>query len=263
MFFVSSRFMNLCIQSILFFLFALSVWAGEPFCFVQLTDLHLGQGDHFTRAEQAVAEINALPMDIRFVAITGDIVDGSITDTQLVGQVVGSLKKLTAPVHFLPGNHDILKENVAETVAAYIHHFGPLITSAEYNGVRCVFAFTEPLTGQLDVAGYDPFREIEPLLKGAETLVFHHTPSVDSFYSGKVHPGWGRTATGRRWIHLLNQYGVKAVIAGHFHRDEQHWLGSVPLYIAPPLSGRFGRQPTFRVYTYQNGRLSYQTVYVQ
>lgn len=254
-------FMKNILIAFLILFFALSGFAQE-FSFVQLTDTHFGNDDHFERGREAIRQINALPMEISFVVMTGDIVDDCITDDATVDQVFQTLEPLRVPVHFLPGNHDILEENLAETTAAFTNRFGPLITSAEYEGVRCIFVFTEPLTGELQISGYDPLAELEPLLGGRETLVFHHTPSVDSFYNGKAHAGWGRMEVGPRWVDLLNRYDVKAVIAGHFHCDEYHWLGEVPLFVAPPLSGRFGRQGSFRIYKYRDGQISFHTVYL-
>ncbi len=54
-----------------------------------------------------------------------------------------------------------------------------------------------------------------------------------------------------------------AAIAGHFHRDEFHDLGGVPLLVAAPVSGRFGRQTSFRIYEYDSGRLTYRTWYLE
>ncbi len=247
---------------ILMLLAALTALAGEPFFFVQVTDAHLGQDDHFERMREVVRQIVELPMDVEFVALTGDIVDDCITDSEIVDQVFQTLEPLRVPVHFLPGNHDILEEDIAATTAAFTNRFGPLISSAEYNGVRCVFVYTEPLTGEVQIPGYDPLSALEPLLAGPDVLVFHHTPSVDSFYNGKAHAGWGRRDVGPLWVELLNFYDVKAVIAGHFHSEEMHWLGEVPLFVCPPVSGRFGRQAAFRIYRYENGRLSYRNQYL-
>ncbi|MFW6303548.1 MAG: metallophosphoesterase family protein, partial [Candidatus Sumerlaeota bacterium] len=77
----------------------------------------------------------------------------------------------------------------------------------------------------------------------------------------KMHGGW-RPEYREAWIKLINRYNVKAVIAGHFHRAEQHWLGDVPLYVAPPVAGYWGRQASYRLYHYQAGRLSFTTQYL-
>jgi UDP-2,3-diacylglucosamine pyrophosphatase LpxH len=77
-----------------------------------------------------------------------------------------------------------------------------------------------------------------------------------------MHRGW-RKEVREKWERLLNSANVKAVIAGHFHRDEFHWLGEVPLYVAEPVAGYWGRQCTFRIYEYRGGKVGYRTVYVE
>ena len=99
------------------------------------------------------------------------------------------------------------------------------------------------------------------LPRNMPVIICHHRPSIEDFYMNEMHPGWPVHKKGR-WEHLINSHNVKAVLAGHFHKDEQHWLGNVPLYIAPPMSNDFGRQATFRIYEYRNGKLSYRTQYL-
>ena len=93
-------------------------------------------------------------------------------------------------------------------------------------------------------------------------IVFHHAPSIGSFYKNTLHRGWEK-AIRPEWVRLLNAYGVKAVIAGHFHRDEHHWLGEVPLYISSAMAPYWGRQPTYRIYEYQDGKIGYRTQYLE
>jgi predicted phosphodiesterase len=239
-----------------------SAFAGDPVYFVQLTDTHFGQGDHFERGRAAVEAINALPAEIAFVVITGDIMHDCITDSNQVDRTLGILEKLNAPVYFVAGNHDLLKNAPEETAAAFTNRFGPLISSAQYGGVQFVFVCTEPLSGGVRIRGYDPLRELDALLTECPAVVFHHTPSVDDFYNNRQHAGWGRSDEGRRWAELLNRNHVLAVIAGHFHHDELCWLGDVPLHVGPPLSGRLGRQAAFRIYEYRDGKIGYRTHYL-
>ena len=107
--------------------------------------------------------------------------------------------------------------------------------------------------------------ELESRLKkaaGKPVLLFHHAPSVDDFYSNKMHDGWKKEVRDK-WIGLINEYNVKAVITGHFHRDEHHWLGDVPLYVSAPISGYWDRQLTFRIYEYKDGKIGYRTQYLR
>ena len=240
----------------------LSVSASDAVFFVQLTDTHFGQAGNAQRTQAAVAAINALPMDIAFVAVTGDIMNNCITDSNAVNEARGIFDELKKPVYFVPGNHDLLKSAPEETAAIFTNRFGPLILSVEYGGVDFVFVCTEPLAGGAQIAGYDPLKELDSRLTDRPAVIFHHTPAAGDFYNPK-RKGWGRSPDGRRWIELLNRHPVKAVIAGHFHRDEFCWLGAVPLYICPPVSARSDQQAAFRVYQYQDGRVSYRTQYLE
>lgn len=45
------------------------------------------------------------------------------------------LKRLNAPLHLLPGNHDILEASLEDTLRIYTREVGPLIHQAEYRAV--------------------------------------------------------------------------------------------------------------------------------
>jgi UDP-2,3-diacylglucosamine pyrophosphatase LpxH len=93
-------------------------------------------------------------------------------------------------------------------------------------------------------------------------IVFHHSPIVDDFYNNAIHEDYNKNIKDK-WESILNSYNVKAVIAGHFHRDEHHWLGEVPLYVSSSIAGYWGRQGSFRVYEYKGGKIAYRTIYLQ
>jgi hypothetical protein len=60
----------------------------------------------------------------------------------------------------------------------------------------------------------------------------------------------------------LRAHTIKAVITGHFHRDELHWTDGIPVFSAPPVAGFWGRQASYRLYEYRAGNLSYRTLYL-
>ena len=70
---------------------------------VQLTDVHIGPTLHGPWLRQVVAQVNALEPDI--VAITGDLVDGSVASLR---EHVAPLRDLRARhgVYFVTGNHE-------------------------------------------------------------------------------------------------------------------------------------------------------------
>ena len=108
--------------------------AGDGFFFVQITDTHLGDRNHLARTRKLVDEINALPYEIACVVHTGDIFADNITDAAVREEGLGVLKHLKAPLHLLPGNHDILEGNLEETLRVFTREVGPLIHRAEYGG---------------------------------------------------------------------------------------------------------------------------------
>lgn len=238
---------------------------GKHFYFVQITDTHFGEGDHLDRTQKAVERINDLPMKIKCVVHTGDITMNKIDDKKVVDSGLSILEKLTVPIHYISGNHDILPQKQELIRKAYSDKFGGLISQSEYNNVVFIFIYTEPLRKSFKIEGYQPMKQLEEYLKkskGKPVIIFHHAPSVDNFYKNKLHKSW-KTGIKEKWVKLINAYNVKAVIAGHFHRDEHHWLGTVPLYVSSSIAGYSGRQATFRIYEYKDGKIGYRTQYIR
>lgn len=244
---------------------ALSAESGTRFYFVQITDTHFGERDHLERTRKLVDLINRLPYEIACVVHTGDIFADNITDTGVRDAGLGALRGLRAPLHLLPGNHDILEGRLEETLRIYTREVGPLIHRAEYRGVVFVFAYTEPAAGGFSVTGYEPLKAMEAAFvqaAGKPLILFHHRPAVDDYYEFGLHPGWGSNARSALEA-LLRAHRVQAVVTGHFHRDELHWADDIPVFAAPPVAGYWGRQASFRLYEYRDGRLGYRTVYLQ
>ncbi len=242
--------------------------ADDPIHFVQITDLHISGGtDHVQRATRAIEAINALPMPVEFVLVTGDLVNNNLDDTNIVARVTRLLSQIHAPVHVIPGNHDTLQSRWSETTNAYVRAFGPLCTNFTCHGVVFLLLCDETLHDPRIAAAhpdYNPLGWLENQLQAASNqpvIVVNHRPCVEDFHNNEFRPGWSQ-GTRERWINLLNQYHVRAEICGHFHRDELYWLGNVPLYVSAPLAGYYGRQGSFRIYTWQDGHLSYRTVYL-
>jgi UDP-2,3-diacylglucosamine pyrophosphatase LpxH len=238
---------------------------GDSLYFIQITDTHFGAVRHYHIAEKLVNQINRLPFPIRCVVHTGDIMADNIEDNSAVERGRRIMDKLAVPIYYLPGNHDIELQNPDATHKAYLKSYGPLVTRIEYQNVIFLLIYTEPLRTHITIGDYQPLVHLEAHLKkslGKPVVVFHHAPSIGSFYKNKLHRGW-RKDIRQEWVRLLNAYGVKAVIAGHFHRDEHHWLGEVPLYICSPMAPYWSRQPTFRIYEYRDGKIGYRTQYLE
>ena len=239
--------------------------AGTPFYFVQITDTHFGSSGHDRIAVQMVEAINSLPMPIACVIHTGDIIADRLDNPEVLAVATGTLARLKMQLHLTPGNHDILKKRADATLSVYTNAIGPLAERVDYPDVTFLMVYTEPLDAAPPVEGFDPLAWLETALSGTgdrPVIVCHHRPPVDDFHGGRMHPGWPE-ATRERWIRLLNRGNVIAVLAGHFHRDELHWLGRVPLFVSAPMAVYWGRQPSFRLYEYRDGQLGYRTIYLE
>jgi 3',5'-cyclic AMP phosphodiesterase CpdA len=202
-------------------------------------------------------------MKLQFVIHTGDITQNGMSDTVSVFNAIDAMNKLEAPLFYIPGNHDIFQEHVEEEINIFQEYFGDLIFVKEFEEVSFIGLYSDPLAYSFSVENYDPFLELEKALKttnGKPVIVFHHIPSVESFYNNTMHDGW-ENENRDRWEKTLNSYNVIAILAGHFHSDELHWIGEIPLYVSASVTNRFGRQPSFRIYEYKNGKLSYRTQY--
>jgi 3',5'-cyclic AMP phosphodiesterase CpdA len=239
--------------------------ALAPFHFVQITDTHHGHPLHLIRTRMAVDAINALPMPIEVVLHTGDLASNNLT-MENAAAISNEFSRLNAPVVFVPGNHDILPKRMEENVAAFRAYLGPLARRVEHGGAVFLALYTEPLRKGNAVDGYDPLDWLGQQLSAEPrrpTFVVHHAPDGLDFYRNKQHEGWP-DAERQRWQEVLSRGNVRAIIAGHFHRDELQWneLG-IPTYISAGIACYWDRQGSFRIYTYADGRLTYQTVYIE
>jgi len=244
-------------------------WAGEsgssssPFRFVQITDTHLGSSESLDRLARVVERINELPFQVACVVHSGDVFADNIADPAIRKKGLRILDRLEPPLYATPGNHDILRGDLKSTRRAWSEAFSGLFHTERVRGVRFVFAYTYPLTGSLHVLGYDPLAHVQSALDSAgdePVIVMHHAPSLPELVADDYRGGWSG-AKRREWRRTLNQGDAIAVLAGHFHRSEQHWLGDVPLYVAPPVANSHGRG-AFRIYKLKEGKLSYRTIRV-
>lgn len=242
-------------------------WAGGPptqFRFVQITDTHWGARDGVALTRRAAEAINALPFKIEFVVHTGDLLADAIGREAVVKEGLEALRAIHAPVYCVPGNHDILAEDPRTTAALYQRAIGPLSRRIDVQGVACLFFYDEPLASGLKVPGYDALAWLQDALKQAgnrPVLLFQHSPSVGALL-GTRDAAWDSGAR-ESWEAAVRQHpSIKAIVAGHVHRDELHWIGDIPLYASAPLSRFWDRQPSFRVYDYWNGKVGYWTVFL-
>lgn len=236
----------------------------ESFYFVQITDSHWGARDGLALTRKAVEMINALPVKVEFVAFTGDIFSDSIRKDDVLAEGLAIMKGLKPPVYYVPGNHDVVKGDRAATEARFERQLGPLNRSVRTGGVRCLFLCTEMAEGSSRDPGEVEREWLGKSLKGESlpTLVFMHRPPLHDLVSGSDGAVSWDDEYDVRWKAFFGSHPeIKAVLAGHFHRDVTGWIGDMPVYVAPALARFWDRQPSFRLYRFRDGHVNYWTLY--
>jgi predicted MPP superfamily phosphohydrolase len=165
---------------------------AEGMRIVQISDVHVGPTIGKSFIEDIVARINALEPDV--VAITGDLVDGSVDDLE---QHVAPLAKIRAKhgVYFVTGNHEYYSG-----VRDWIPHLGKLgIKVLQNERVRIGgddgfdLAGIDDPTGDPDLGkaleGRDPSRGCVLLAHQPRAITLADKLGVDLQLSGHTHGG--------------------------------------------------------------------------
>jgi 3',5'-cyclic AMP phosphodiesterase CpdA len=223
----------------------------------QISDTHVGE-THSPRAVEhlleAVKIINARHPDA--VILSGDI--GESPEYRV--QVKNILKALTAPVYFVPGNHDFKDTNGLEV---YRKQFGPDYYRFHVKNVE-VLALDSQLLGN-----YGNFEEhsLQPLAPGLDAeskkmldwlakqpkpakgnviIAVQHIPLFRDNGFPDIKPYWTiNPPYARREAALLHRLGVKHLLAGHWHIGRVFERDGFTIHIAPatswlPLGGKLG-----------------------
>lgn len=174
--------------------------AFAGFRIVQLTDVHVGPTIGRRFIEDLVARTNALEPDL--IVITGDLVDGSVTD---LAHHVEPLRRLTARhgVHFVTGNHEYFSG--AEAWVAHLRGLGISVLrnqriTLEQGGQHIDLAGVDDPTGARFVAGHgsdvgralagrDPARPVILLAHQPRTALEAADHGVALQLSGHTHGG--------------------------------------------------------------------------
>ncbi len=233
------------------------------FYFIQITDTHWGDGNHLELTKKAVEAIKTLPMKIEFIVHTGDLTARTVLDTVALDSGLAVLKSASIPLYFVAGNRDIDKNNPL-TFKNFRSKVGPFINQAEYYGVKVVFACTQPLAESFSIPDYSPLTALTDALgksKGKPALLFVHSVPCSDFYNNSFHDTWPQKNK-KDFETAVDTSSVLAIIGGHFHRSDFYWIGNCPVYISPSVASYFGREASFRIYEYRNGKLSIIAQYI-
>jgi predicted MPP superfamily phosphohydrolase len=195
---------------------------------VQLTDVHVGPTIGRSFIEQIVAQVNALSPDV--VAITGDLVDGSVEQLR---EKVAPLAKLQARhgVFFVTGNHEYYSG-----VDAWVEELGRL-------GIKVLRNERVRVGNDLhsfDLAGIDDY--------SSRGLALGHGPDLSRAVEGRD--------TSRELVLLAHQprairdakaHGVGLQLSGHTHGG-QIWPWNFLVRLQQPYVAGYAREGNTQLY---------------
>jgi len=205
--------------------------------FAQISDSHIGfnkaaNPDVAATLQTAIDRVNALPTAAEFVLHTGDI--SHLSKTAEFDTADQMLKGLRVPVHYVPGEHDVLTDNGRE----YLDRFakgskGQGWYSFDQKGVHFVGLVNvmNLKAGGLGLLGKEQLEWLEDDLKhlSASTplVIFAHIP----LWTVYADWGWG-TDDAAQALSYVKRFGSVAVLNGHIHQVMQKVEGNVTFHTA-------------------------------
>jgi 3',5'-cyclic AMP phosphodiesterase CpdA len=231
--------------------------------FIQLTDTHVPDESGIERTAKVVEAINKFSLPYDLIIHTGDV-SHSHGNAEIMKKA-HDLLKFNKKICYVPGNADITFEETEKYEPVFENEFGPcnqsfLVSSNLRFALFNSQAISDRAAESTRQKALDKLKAM--LTPSIPTILFCHATGQPDFYENEMHNGW-KDDTMNKWTSIMTQGGVFAVLAGHFHRDESHRMGNIPVYICAPVVGWWGRQTAFRHWTLQNGVLTYRTIYIE
>ena len=191
---------------------------------VQLTDLHVGPTLGKAWLEDIVRRTNALDPDL--IAITGDLVDGSVADLAAHVAPLGDLRARDG-VFFVTGNHEYYSG-----VEAWLDHIRTL-------GVRVLRNERVPIRAAdgFDLAGVDDYT--------AEGMADGHGMDIRRAMHGRdSERAVVMLAHQPKAVELASQHDVDLMLSGHTHGGQIFPWGHAVRLQQPYVAGLFDHGPT-------------------
>jgi len=209
----------------------------EDFVFLQLSDIHWGySGPNNPEASltlpDAIAAINASPLDPDFVVFTGDLTqttdDGAERRRRMkeFQSRVAELKVKTR--YYLPGEHDAAPDGGE----AYREIFGETHGSFDHKGIHFVrldnVSQSGSVVGDAQLAWLE--QDLAAVPPEKPLVVLAHRPLFELF------PSWDwTTADSSRVLELLAKHAQVTVFYGHIHQEHHHLTGHIAHHAARSL----------------------------
>lgn len=237
--------------------------------FAVLADPHVGRRRDTATLRRAVEQLRTEQPQPDLVLVVGDLTDGLRPGEGAA--YLRLVESLPMPVFDVPGNHDVGFRPTAERVARYERQMGrPTLPRALTVGGRHFVGFnsqwfnTRRAVPAPDDPGFEHMRRLEEVLDSlppGPIFLLHHIPSVPNFVRMRATPTWHKAFV-ERYHALVARHPVVGIFAGHFHRDELHFVEHAPLMICPSLSTKYRAVPSYRLVTHDTRGLRYRQVYL-
>ncbi|MBR1926187.1 MAG: metallophosphoesterase [Bacteroidales bacterium] len=227
-----------------------------PFTFVHCTDTQIGfidSTDGYVHSDSlmrdAFTAINALRPE--FVFVTGDLVDD--VDDPLQNTIFEKgMATLEAPYYLVPGNHDYKKQWTKEIRDGYVSLRGYERFSFSQHGCAFIGIDSNCIKENAEEAEAEQFAWLESELRKARkaryTFLFLHCPIFKQDIGETEDYENFPIEKREKYISLLKEYGVDAVLAGHTHKDYDTEYEGIRLVAANPICNALGHgRPGFNV----------------
>lgn len=214
--------------------------ADASLAFVQISDSHIGfnkeaNPDVAATLRLAIERINALDPQPAFVLHTGDVTHLSKPAEFALAQDV--LRGLRAPVHVIPGEHDVIGDDAAAAFNARFAAADPRTGNGWYSfdaagvhfvGLVNVLDLQASGRGRLGAEQLDWLKnDLAARTASTPIVVFAHMPMWDVYAPW----GWGTDDSAEALRHL-GRFGSVTVLNGHIHQVQQTVEGNVRFYTA-------------------------------
>ena len=249
----------------------------HSFFFLQLADTQYGMftgnkgfEQEAALAKQAVEHINRLRP--RFVIVCGDLTNATPEQARYRAQVAQyhqDFSKVDAeiPLVCVCGNHDIGNRPTPKSIARYQKNFGDDYFSFWVGGVCNIVlnssVLKDPVGAPEVLAAQQTWLQQQlrdaKIAKAKHILLFQHHPL---FLAKEDEPDQYFNIPLERRTPLLDQLkgaDVRAVFAGHYHRNAYGLAGEMEMITTGPVGRPLGKDPSgFRIVTVHETNIQHQ-----
>ncbi len=232
--------------------------AAADFFFLQMSDPQFGMyaadrdfSQETANFEFAIANANRLKP--AFVVVTGDLVNkaGDAAQTSEYLRIAAKLDR-SIPIYNVAGNHDVGNEPTPQSLAAYRKRFGRdyyTFRHDDFLGIVLNSSLIQhPGLAPEEAAQQEAWLGSELVKMKAEGVrrvaVFQHIPfflekpgEPDQYFNL---PGEARA----KYLDAVQQYGIRYVFAGHYHRNAYVESGGLQIVTTGPVSKPLGVDPS-------------------